>query len=156
MVRIPLANGGTALVDDEDLERVQWFAWRRDQKGYVIAYMGHRYVFLHRHLLDAPTGVEVDHKDGDPLNNTRENIRLATRSQNEANKASGRGKSRFKGVSLRDRGRRRWVAYIHLDRRWRGLGSYFTEEEAARAYDAAARETFGEFARLNFPGSEAA
>lgn len=91
----------------------------------------------------------IDHKDGDFTNNRIENLRLCTQSQNLGNRRGHSRKGYFKGVTLRRSGR--YEAAICLDYRQIYLGTYATAEEAARAYDAAAVEHFGEFARLNFP-----
>jgi hypothetical protein len=93
----------------------------------------------------------VDHIDRNPLNNTRSNLRPATNSQNQANRRqSVRKTSRYKGVFWRkDAGK--WQAWIRRNRIGRSLGFYLSETEAALAYDRAAVEEWGEFARPNFP-----
>jgi hypothetical protein len=102
---------------------------------------------MHRFVMDAPCGVEVDHRDGDGLNNTRANLRLCTHAEDCRNQGKTRGKSRFKGVYWHRRGRK-WCVFV-------GKGNYIglfkTEIEAALAYDAEARLRFGPFAALNFP-----
>ena len=152
MKQVPLLNDrGVALVDDEDYERVMAAAdpcWRRSG-GYASTGFGERQVYMHRLILGLARGhePEVDHVHGGGLDNRRANLRLADRSQQNANKRKSEGKSsRFKGVS-RDRGR--WRAVIKVDRRYRHLGSFATEEEAAAAYNVAAVVAFGPFARLN-------
>jgi hypothetical protein len=92
--------------------------------------------------------MDVDHIDGDPLNCTRANLRIATRSQNCANRGPGKGK-RFKGVYRRASGLYYAMICVEGQRFW--LGSYTEEAAAAAAYDAAALAHFGEFAWLNFP-----
>ncbi len=91
----------------------------------------------------------IDHKDGDGLNNRRDNIRFCTAQQNLFNTRSSGGTSRFKGV--RHVGRR-WQAKIMAGGVSRYLGSFATEEEAARAYDREAAVIQGEFMRPNLPG----
>ncbi len=91
---------------------------------------------------------DVDHVNGDGLDNRRENLRATTRPQNLANTAGRGGTSSFKGVSFESQ-TRRWKAQITVDGRHRGLGRYDTEEEAAFAYNAAAFEAWGDHARLN-------
>ena len=149
---------GIALVDDEDKDLVSGHEWRSMKVGtrvYVYATIAGRRVYLHRLITGkAPNGRgggDIDHINGNGLDNRRCNLRLATRSQNSANKPgrSG-GTSKFKGVSL-DRKTGFWAAHISHERKPRYLGYYATEEDAARAYDHAAFEVFGEFGRLNFP-----
>lgn len=153
--RIPLSSGQFALVDPIDFRRVMKFKWSysksaQDEQGYACTWAGGKKIYLHRFITDAPKGMEVDHEDGDRLNNCRGNLRVATRKQNAANASRWRRPkhSRFKGVS-RDRGGR-WFAQIMKDGKNNHLGVFDSEEQAARAYDAAARELFGDFARTNF------
>ena len=125
-----------------------WYAIRgrlpeeQDRSGKVAP------VLMHRYLLQANPGERVDHQDGNGLNNRRENIRKATSSQNGMNaRAQVGGSSKFKGVWRPTR----WRAEIRVNYKTIHLGSFATEEEAAHAYDEAARRLFGEFARVNFP-----
>jgi hypothetical protein len=109
---------------------------------------------MHRLLI--PGTHEVDHKNGDGLDNRRStNLRPATHQQNNANRAKARGSSRFKGVSW-DRPSRRWYASIRGEGRSRNLGKFDSEVAAARAYNAAAVKFFGEYARLNIIDEEGA
>lgn len=96
-------------------------------------------------------GVGVDHRDHNGLNNQRKNLRKATQSQNNGNlrKTPGRS-SQFKGVSFR-RDRGCWKSQIRFHGQLHFLGLFDCEKLAARAYDCAARQFFGEFALLNFP-----
>lgn len=155
--------GRVALVDDEDYELVRAYRWyikevaRGDRvriQSYAAANTwreGRRTrIMMHRLI----TGyLLVDHINHNGLDNRRANLRPATASQNGANaRPRAGGTSQFKGVCWRPR-YGKWQARI--GRAGRNLGSFATEEEAARAYDAAARELWGEFARLNFPPEEA-
>lgn len=95
-----------------------------------------------------PKGVVVDHIDGDHLNNRRENLRICTQRENLLNRGSNRGTSKYVGV-CRERGGK-WRAYgTRAEGKY--LGSFETEEEAARARDAVVLRTRGKYARLNFP-----
>jgi AP2 domain len=97
--------------------------------------------------------IQIDHRDGDGLNNRRANMPLATVSGNQANQKKGdRGKSRYKGVSRR-RDRKHWRAQIRVRGKNIERGSFRTERAAARAYDRLARRHFVRFARLNFPAT---
>jgi hypothetical protein len=152
-VRLPLTRGMFALVDFEDLGLVNaaapWSAMWNGSRWYV---KNGEWIYLHRYVLNAPRGLVVDHRDSDGLNNRRWNLRVATHAQNSANcikpRLAGGTSSRFKGI---DFCHGRWVARIRAGGRRHFLGSFESEETAARAYDNAALEHHGEFARLNFP-----
>lgn len=164
MQLIPLSGergrGLFAQVDDDDCERAARYSWnlKTTTSGgqYAVAYVlgsgrrHHRKIYLHTLI----TGWSyVEHRDGDGLNCQRDNMRKATHRQNMANMKHRRGgTSDYRGVSLfRPTGR--WHAQITVDYKNRHLGYFILEEDAARAYDAAAVEAWGEFARLNFPPS---
>ena len=93
---------------------------------------------------------QVDHINGIRFDNKITNLREASSFQNQCNAKSRGGTSVYKGVFFRkDRGN--WRAHIQIDKKIKHLGTFKTEEDAARAYDKAAKELFGEFAKLNFP-----
>lgn len=106
---------------------------------------------MHRLILDAPAGRDVDHANMNGLDNRRVNLRLASHSQNAANQRKCRKKtlSRYKGIYYYRRRKRPWCAQIKVRGRNKHLGYFETEEEAALAYNRAALEHFGKFARLN-------
>lgn len=153
-IRIPLTNGGFAIVDgcDEEMFRRCNWRWTRGSgyTNYVAGYHRGIVTLMHHLVLPPKLGFVPDHKDGDGLNNRRSNLRYATVSQNAQNKRKQRGKytSRYKGVYFY-KSNGRWRAHIeHLGRKM-SLGYFPTEIEAAIAYNTAAQELFGEFARLN-------
>lgn len=152
---IPLTREKFAVVDDEDfplLARFKWQAIISRNTFYARRNAGGgRQIRMHRVILDAPTNLQVDHVSGDGLDNRRCNLRLVTHSQQQMNKRKSKGTPRFKGVK-RQRGSGRWGARIKVGQKCIRLGTFESEEEAARAYDAAAVNHFGQFARLNFPG----
>lgn len=146
-VRIDLGNGRFAVIDKSDEPLVAQYRWRYVEPGYAHATIDGRPVPMHRLILGyPPKGVEVDHEDGDGLNNQRYNIRLCTRAENAKNRRSVSGQSRFKGVW---KDKLAWRATIRVDGRKIGLGSFQTQQAAARAYDSAARRYHGEFAATN-------
>ena len=111
-----------------------------------------RHRLLHRAILDAPSGVLVDHVDGDGLNNVRSNLRLATVHENGWNRRLDRDNNTgLKGIV---RQRDAWRASIRVKGKLHSLGCHATAQEAARAYDAAAFRFYGPFARPNFPNGE--
>lgn len=169
VIRIPLrARDGSvrawAIVDREDADLAE-LRWSLCNTGYArrtlhrSAPPGQRVLAMHRAILERAVGralsfsEQCDHANADKLDNRRANLRVAISGQNQANKKAW-GSSVYLGVGL-DRGK--WRARIrpsggHAEI-W--LGYFTTESEAARAYDRAAREYHGEFARLNFPDGDA-
>lgn len=158
---IQLSQGKVAVVSDEDFEFLMQWKWCVNKGGYVHRGFREnkvqRSLYMHRVVIERmtgapiPAGYEVDHANGDRLDNRRENLRLATPRQNRGNNGGHRDSvSRYKGVGLEKR-TGRWFARMKIAGKHTYLGSFVTEEEAARAYDAKAREVHGEFARLNFP-----
>jgi hypothetical protein len=99
--------------------------------------------------------MEVDHVNGDGLDNRRSNLRVCTHAENARNQSSRTrmSTSRFRGV-VWAKDRRKWRAMIGDNGRTVHLGNFTDEIEAAQAYDRAAREMYGAFARLNFPETE--
>lgn len=147
---IVLTQGFTAYVDASDLPLVSRFKWRAKRNGrttYAISDTGGKRVWLHRIIMGVDA--RIDHIDDDGLNNRRSNLRVLDNTNNIRRKRPNTaGSSRFKGVSSY-RGTR-WQASIKVDDKSKWLGSYDTEEAAARAYDDAALIYFGIHARLNF------
>jgi hypothetical protein len=168
MPYIPLTKGQVAQVDPEDFEWAKHYNWCSQPvryKGNVTYYASRRaegkLLLLHRCILSAKRGEEVDHWNGDTLDCRRGNLRLATSQQNSFNtrKQKRRTTSQYKGVCYVPKVNKTnpWIAYIggsvsvraKTPRRY--LGYFSSEIAAALAYDTAARSLFGQFARLNFP-----
>lgn len=134
-----------ALLDECDIYLVTGRACCVGAGQYVQVSVDGVAVLLHKLIF--PEAEEVDHRNGNGLDNRRENLRPATHRQNLANQRPQVGRSsRFKGVSW-DVGRSKWRAYI--DKPQRHLGRFSDEIEAVRAYNFAALEAWGEFALLN-------
>lgn len=152
---IPLTRGMVSIVDDEDYDRLvamgKWQAFSHGRTHYArksIWLGGKRFSAIQMH--GVITGLSyVDHANGDGLDNRRANLRAATRSQNMGNRRTQANLSGYKGVTPFRGGK--WHARIQVDGKERSLGYYTTPEEAALAYDAAARIAWGEYARPNFP-----
>lgn len=155
MKQIPLTNSDlVALVDDADYEWLSQFTWRPRngyaarsyrQDGKIVT------VSMHRVICGFPDGLEVDHVNFNKLDNRRANLRICTRQQNarhlyrQRNNTSG-----YMGVRWLKL-RKRWCATIRHDGKSYHCFQGSDIIEAARAYDAKARELFGEFANTNFP-----
>ena len=157
---IPLTQGQVAIVDAADFERLSQWKWyaHLEHNGYR-AYRQtprvegrQRTQSMHRAIIDAPASMMVDHINHDPLDNRRANLRLCTRIENGRNRRGSQAgsSSQFLGVSWH-KGDGKWHARIAVNRRPKLVGSFTCEIAAALAYDAAARELFGEFANPNFP-----
>jgi hypothetical protein len=149
---IPLTQGHVATVDDADYPLVAGYRWQLARRGRSLyattdVARGHK-LYMHRLITNAADGEQVDHVNHDGLDNRRENLRLCSAALNRRNQRKTRGTSRYKGVSLFRNGK--WRATIKLNGKQHSLGHYVEEEDAARAYDAAARKMFGEYALTNF------
>lgn len=159
MSEIPLTQGRIALVDDEDYEQLARHSWSFDGRGYAVrgVWVAGRVkkVRMHRQILSAAEGVEVDHVNGNGLDNRRSNLRLCEHHQNARNVRPRQGcTSQYKGVYWH-RQSGKWRARLRFGGKHISLGLYVSEQDAARAYDAAARQHFGAFARTNFEATDA-
>ena len=150
IVHIPLTQGYVAVIDAADYPLVSRYSWHVAKRRSVIYAAASlpkaKTLLLHRLLL--PDAVGVDHRDRDGLNNRRGNLRATTQGENLANSPARVGR-RFKGTEQRPSGT--WTARIRAFGQRVQLGTFATEEDAARAYDAVALEVWGDFALLNFP-----
>ena len=150
---IALSAGLVSLIDEEDYDCLNQLKWHVNGNGYAVReeYDGYgnqvRYVQMHRQLLGAKEDVQVDHINGDRLDNRRCNLRIATDHQNRVNKKRySTNKSGYKGVTKR---RGMFCARITVNGVRITLGEFRNPIDAARAYDLAAIQNFGEFARVN-------
>lgn len=152
-------NGLKAVVDECDFPLVQGYRWlalrtKRSKTTYAVSYLCQggtiRPTYMHRLVMDAPAGKQVDHRDGNGLNNSRSNLRLCEQWQNSANKAVAVGANGYRGI-YKNKDCRKYYAAIWINGKRKYLGSSYDPMAAARLYDTAARERYGEFATVNFP-----
>lgn len=165
MAEVPLRNGGVALISEESLSLVSGYRWYgvRRPKGYENALpyaFGFRsntrpfYVQMHRLVIGAPSGVLVDHINGDTLDNRLENLRICSNSQNSHHRVRKQRStsSRYHGVTWH-KSSGKWQVSVGIRGQRCYVGLFSDEITAAMAADLKSLEIFGEFARLNFPGA---
>ena len=152
---VPLTRGLTAIIDADDIDRVSGDNWQASLHG-ANCYAGRSQwtgagyikIKMHRVILGAPDGLFVDHIDGNGLNNSRGNLRLATNAQNCWNqRLASNNKTGKRGVFFNAR-RNCWQASIRHNGKLHWLGRHSSLEKASEAYDEAAVALFGPFARL--------
>ena len=144
---IPLADGRFTLVDAHLYAELSKLNWRGggSRGRYASTIVAGRTTYLHAMIL----GASADHRNGDTLDNRLQNLRPATQRQQCLNVKSRARKVPFKGIYKKSRNT--WGASIRIDGKRVHLGSFASSEDAARAYDEAARREHGEFACVNFP-----
>lgn len=144
MKTIQLTQGYIAIVDDEDYEKLSKKNWCiSGHSPWLYAYRkgGER---MHRSIMNAPKDMQVDHINGNTLDNRKKNLRICSLAENCRNVRTQRNLP--KGVHKK---RNKFRARIKINGTLQSLGYFKTPEEAARAYDEAAFKTWGEFACLN-------
>lgn len=156
MKLIPLTQGYFAQVSNTDYRVLKRYKWRVQKRKKTKTLYAQRYfrdpvtgkpttVSMHRQIMGFPKGLEVDHRDGDGLNNKRRNLRKATHRQNMANRRNTG--NQLKGITRERNGK--WRAQIYgIDGRKKYLGTRDTKVEAHELYVVAAKEINGEFARV--------
>jgi len=152
---VPLTRGCEAIIDATDASKVAGLNWMARPSVYTsyayrTDYSGpkKRFIHMHRVIMGDQCDAEIDHIDGDGLNNRRDNLRVATGSQNNCNMRTRKDNtSGFKGVSWR-KSCMKWRAYISLSGEQMHLGYYETPEDAHAAYTEASLNFHGSFGRV--------
>lgn len=158
MKEIPLTRDKVAIIDDEDYERInqhKWYAYKSKRTFYAQRRDGKKILWMHRIIINPSPDEQIDHINGDGLDNRKSNLRIATQHQNTMNcrkRAIHRGKppsSKYKGVS-KCKTTGHWIVQLGFNGSYIWGGTYLTEIEAAKAYDIKAKELFGIYAKTNF------
>jgi len=149
-----------AKVDAADYKRLKRYEWVADKNGNRFYVRRHipagkgkeKLIYLHQEIIDVPKGMIIDHINHDAMDNRRSNLRAATHSQNMWNKSKQRGNytSIYKGVAWYQK-TGKWRVRIYYNGKEILIGYFDDEKAAAMAYDAKAKELFGEFAAPNLP-----
>ncbi len=151
MKKIQLTQGKFALVDDSDFDFLNQWKWQFGAKGYATRLEGKRVngsrkrVFMHKLIL-SEAGTKTDHRNRNSLDNRRENLRIATHSENRRNAVARKGSSKYKGVTAT---KGKYLARIYGNGIRYNLGHFESEKTAALIYNMHAKALFGEFALLN-------
>lgn len=151
MKEIKLTREFVAIVDDDDFEWLSKFRWQVNISGNPRATRNvvEKMIYMHREIIRARHHEIVDHINGNGLDNRKENLRLVNSQQNSWN-SKGKNRNGYKGLLYRpDNPKKPWRAAITKDAKTIHLGYFATREDAARAYNKAAIEVFGNYARLN-------
>jgi len=161
MIEIPLTQGQVALIDDEDFEIVSRYKWCArwspcTNSFYAMTNIRNAAVQgttlrMHRLIMKAQQGEQIDHINHDTLDNRKAELRLCTQNQNQHNRsAQANNTSGYKGVFWH-KASQKWQAQIQLNGKRKSLGCYAAPEAAHQAYCKAALELHGEFARVAWP-----
>lgn len=144
---IPIGKNLFCHVDNEDFDFLINMQWHANKDGYANNY---KIGLMHRLITKCPPNKVVDHKDGDILNNKKNNLRICDQKNNIYNSRPNKNsKSKYKGVTW-DKSKNKWVSKIGFEGKNSHIGYFHSEVEAAKAYDKEAIKLFGEFAYLNF------
>lgn len=141
-------NKITFTIDIDDYERVSKHNWNVGSGNYIKSWINKKYIKLHRFIMNAPDGMNVDHINHNKLDNRKSQLRVCTFEQNLMNQKKYKNNSSgYKGVSWHKN--KKWVAQIQINGKRKNLGYFETKEDAAEAYNEAAKNIYKEFANLN-------
>lgn len=150
---IELSSGQYAKVDEEYYEYLNQFKWsasKQKNSYYALRQKADKtFIYMHQEILGKSNDKIIDHIDGNGLNNTKENLRFVNKSQNAFNSFHPNGISKYKGVWKKQDRNKAWVAEITVEGKKYHLGAFYTEKEAALAYNEAAISLVGVYAKTN-------
>lgn len=154
MRELTLSCGTVAKVSNQDFKRLSAHKWYivhcNRVNTYARAKIDGKWIYMHRYILGVTDKLLfIDHRDGDGLNNQRKNLRPCNTSQNCTNRKKSRGSSQYIGVTLHKRSGL-FHASVYIDKKYTCLGYFKNELAAAKVRDAAAKKSYGKFAKLNF------
>lgn len=136
------------LVDNEDFEYLSQWNWQITTKGYIVRKQSGKYIWMHRVIMNTPSGMDTDHINGIRHDNRRSNLRVCTKAENMRNrKVQKNNKSGFRGVHQKSRDNL-WYAQIKINGIQKYLGVFKNPEEASAVYEKEAEKEYGEFRRL--------
>lgn len=151
---IGLTQNKVAIIDSEDFDKINLFRWcavsALNNRWYAKTNSGIGIVYMHQLILGIENDLSIDHANGNGLDNRKSNLRFANKSQQAANKIKSKSSYRtsdYKGVRWSGSS---WMSRITFNGTCIYLGRFQDEKDAAKKYDEAAKELFGEFARTNF------
>lgn len=146
-------NNCEVLIDKEDLTKISTKRWRlkkyHKNEKYRVVSVERPAIYMHRLIMDFPKNYQVDHINGNSLDNRKENLRICSIAENTKNREKySTNSSGYKGVYFSKKNKK-WISNIHFNYKTYYLGSFADKNEAAKAYNDAAIKYFGEFANLN-------
>ena len=136
------------MIDEEDRKKVEKYRWHVNS-GYLRGWVGNKKMRLQNYIISPPDGYYVDHINGNPLDNRKENLRIVSKIENSRNrKLNHNNTSGYRGVYY-DKRSDNWVARINYFKKKLHLGSFNNKKDAACAYNRAAIKYYGSFAQFN-------
>ena len=157
MKKILLTQGKYAKVDNSDFDLLDGWSWcvlsGNNNKLYAKRAVPNgagkqKFITMHSSIMKTPKGMEIDHIDGDGLNNQKSNLRICTHSENIKNRTKSKNnKSGFKGVCW-NKEKKKWKVYISSNKKLFHLGYFLDKEEAYKAYCDACLKYHGEFSKF--------
>ena len=151
MLEVPIQNRRGEVISSFLISKIDehllQYTWRLRNRGYVYRKHHGKEIWLHNEIMHPPEGYVVDHINGNPLDNTRDNLRICTQLDNMKNlKLNIRNTSGVKGVNWR-KDIQKWRAFIQVEGKFISLGTYTNKEDAIKARKEAEVKYFGEFRR---------